>query len=227
MEDRISIINHSVKITDIGLLQFLYPDYIVLDGPVLYSDRPIIYIGETKYLNQIKSLGVNYISLSAVAEYDLTDRLTLLKVVFSKYNRPVPKYLLEFYEDLDEGLFRELVERYWITGKWSLKEFNNSGAFLEFLQSFKTDTVTMVRTYLNLLHKTGAEYIRVSLLTFLTKVLNPSSKISKWYKQVIDNYKKSKADLIEPAINNFIDSPIDNEELKILNFILDLNRKTY
>ena len=227
MEDRISIINHSVKITDIGLLQFLYPDYIVLDGPVLYSDRPIIYIGETKYLNQIKSLGVNYISLSAVAEYDLTDRLTLLKVVFSKYNRPVPKYLLAFYEDLDDGLFRELVERYWITGKWLLKEFNNSGAFLEFLQSFKTDTVTMVRTYLNLLHKTGAEYIRVSLLTFLTKVLNPSSKISKWYKQVIDNYKKSKADLIEPAINNFIDSPIDNEELKILNFILDLNRKTY
>lgn len=227
MDNKISIVNHSVKTTDIGLLQFLYPEFIILDKPVLYSDKPIIFIGETKYINQIKNLGVPYISLSALAEYDLTDRLTLLKVVFSKYNRPVPKYLLEFYEDLDDTTFRDLVEYYWITGKWTLKEYNNSGAFLEFLQSFRTDTITMVRTYLNLLHKTGAEYIRVSLFTFLNRVLTPSGKISKWYKKVIDNYKMSKQQLIKPAINNYIESPIENEELKILNLILDLNRKTY
>lgn len=176
MGDNVSIINHSVKITDIGLLQFLYPEFVILDKPVLYSDKPIIFTGETKYINQIRELGVPYITLSAVAEFDLTDRLTLLKVAFGKYNRPVPKYLLEFYEDLDDITFRELVEYYWITGKWILKEYNNSGAFLEFLQSFRTDTVTMIRTYLNLLHKTGAEYIRVSLFTFLNRVLTPSRK---------------------------------------------------
>lgn len=131
--DNISIVNHSVKTTDIGLLQFLYPDFIILDKPVLYSDKPIIFTGETKYINQIKNLGVPYISLSALAEYDLTDRLTLLKVAFSKYNRPVPKYLLEFYEDLDDFTFRELVEYYWITGKWTLKEYNNSRSIFRVL----------------------------------------------------------------------------------------------
>ena len=71
-----------------------------------------------------------------MAEFDLTDKLTLLKVAFGKYNKPVPKYLLEFYEDLDDMTFRELVEYYWITGKWTLKEYNNSRSIFRVLTEF-------------------------------------------------------------------------------------------
>ena len=60
----IDIINHSVKINDIGILQFMYPDFIILDKPVLFSDKPIIYTGNSKYINNIKALGVNYISVT-------------------------------------------------------------------------------------------------------------------------------------------------------------------
>lgn len=221
----ISIINHSVKIDDIGLLQFLYPDYITLDTPILFSDKPIIWIGETKYLNKIKNLGVNYIVVSAVGEIDLTDRLTLLEVVFSKWKRKVPKYLLEFYQDLDDFTFREQVEYMWITGKWQMKEYDNTGAFLEFLRSFNTDTVTISKTYLQLLDKVGAEYIEMSLLTFLGRVTIPSSNISKWYKKVIEDFKRAKYDSIKPALFNFMESPIYNTELRVFNFILDLNRR--
>ena len=218
------ILNHSVKIKDIGLLQYFYPNFIILNKPVLYSDKPIIFTGDNKYINQIKSLGVDYILISELAEYDLTDRLKLLTVIFAKYNRKVPKYLLAFYEDLDEDTFIELVKQYWITGKWSLKEYTTSGAFLEFLQSFNTDTYTISKTYLQLLNKTGAEYIEMSLLTFLNRVLNPSTKLSKWYQKVIDEFKTSKKDLIKPAIENYVDSSIYNTELRIFNLILDLNR---
>lgn len=218
------ILNHSVKIKDIGLLQYFYPNFIILNKPVLYSDKPIIFTGDNKYINQIKGLGVDYILISELAEYDLTDRLKLLTVVFAKYNRKVPKYLLAFYEDLDEDTFIELVKQYWITGKWPLKEYTTSGAFLEFLQSFNTDTYTISKTYLQLLNKTGAEYIEMSLLTFLNRVLNPSTKLSKWYQKVIDEFKTSKKDLIKPAIENYVDSSIYNTELRIFNLILDLNR---
>lgn len=218
------ILNHSVKIKDIGLLQYFYPNFIILNKPVLYSDKPIIFTGDNKYINQIKGLGVDYILISELAEYDLTDRLKLLTVVFARYNRKVPKYLLAFYEDLDEDTFIELVKQYWITGKWPLKEYTTSGAFLEFLQSFNTDTYTISKTYLQLLNKTGAEYIEMSLLTFLNRVLNPSTKLSKWYQKVIDEFKTSKKDLIKPAIENYVDSSIYNTELRIFNLILDLNR---
>ena len=224
-EEILDIINHSVVIDDIGFLQFLYPNFIILNKPVLFSEKPIIFVGETRYINQIKSLGVDYIVVSATGEIDLTDKLTLLKVIFHKYNRPVPKYLLEFYNDLDDYTFRELVEEYWLTGKWRLKEFDNTGAFLEFLYSFKTDTYQISKSYLELLHKTGAEYLEMSLLTFLNRVVNPGSRLSKWYLKTINDFKLSKYQLIEPALYKYMQSPIYNSELRIFNLIMDLNRK--
>ncbi len=221
----ISIINHSVKIDDIGLLQFMYPDYRILDKPVISSDKNIIWIGDTKNLNKIKALGVNYIVVSSAGEIDLTDRLTLLEVVFSKWKRKVPKYLLEFYQDLDDYTFREQIEYMWITGKWQMKEYDNTGAFLEFLRSFNTDTITISKTYLQLLDKVGAEYIEMSLLTFLNRVTIPSNNISKWYKRIIEDYKRAKYNSIETAMYNFMESPIYNTELRVFNFILDLNRR--
>lgn len=221
----IDIVNHSVKIDDIGLLQFMYPDYIILDKPILFIDKPIIFKGETKYINQIKNLGVDYIIITELAEIDLTRREVLLEVVFSKYNRKVPKYVLSYYKDLDDFLFMELIQQFWVTGKWPLKEYNNVGAFLEFLMSFKTDTYNITKTYLQLLHKTGAEYIEMSLLTFLNRVVLPSGKLSKWYERLINEYRTSKSDLIEPALVKYMDSPIYNSELRIFNLILDLNKR--
>lgn len=221
----IDIVNHSVGIDDIGLLQFMYPNYIILDKPVLFTDKPIIFIGETKYVNQIKALGVDYIIVSSLPEIDLTKREVLLEVAFSKWKRNVPKYVLSFYKDLDDFTFREQIEYLWITGKWNLKEYDNTGAFLEFLYSFKTDTFNIAKTYLQLLHKTGAEYIEMSLLTFLNRVVLPSGKLSKWYQKTIDDYRMSKYKLIEPALYKYLNSPIYNSELRIFNLILDLNRK--
>ena len=219
------IINHSVKIKDLGLLQFMYPDFIILNKPVLFASRPIIFTGDSKYVNRIKELNVPYILISELAEYDLTNRLILLNVAFAKYNRKVPKYLLTFYEDLDENTFIDLFKTFWITNKWMLKEYTSSGAFLEFLQSFNTDTYNISKTYLQLLNKTGAEYIEMSLLTFLNRVLNPSTKLSKWYQKTINEFTSSKYPLIKPAIENYISSPIYNTELRIFNLILDLNRR--
>ena len=91
--------------------------------------------------------------------------------------------------------------------------------------SFKTDTYTICKTYLQLLDKVGAEYIEMSLLTFLNRVVSPSGKLSKWYQQTIDNYKLSKYNLIKPAIENYMESPVYNSDLRMFNLIMDLNRK--
>ena len=221
----INIINHSVKIDSIDRLQFFYPDFIVLNKPVAFIDKPIIFTGETKYLNQIKALGVDWIFVSTLAEYDLTKRDVLLDMVFSKYNKKVPKYIQEIQDELDETLFNNLIDYYWLTGKWFLKELESSGLFLKFLQSFRTDTATITKTYLELLKDVSSDYIETSLLTFLYKVQHPNGKLSKWYKQVIDEYSISKKAQIPQAIIQYLNSPIENRELRTYNLILDLNQK--
>ena len=162
----IDVVNHSVKVDDIGLLQFMYPDFIILDKLPLFTNRPIIFIGDAKYINKIKELGVDYIFILDLPEVDLTKREVLLEVAFNKWNKKVPKYLLEFYKDLDDFTFREQFEYLWLTGKWNLKEYDNSGAFLEFLYSFKTDTYNIAKTYLQLLDKVRCRVYRNELTYF-------------------------------------------------------------
>ena len=65
----------------------------------------------------------------------------------------------------------------------------------------------------------------MSLLTFLNRVVLPSGHLSKWYQKIIDDYRISKYKFIEPAINDYIESPIYNSELRIFNLILNLNRR--
>lgn len=66
--------------------------------------------------------------MNKLAEINLTDRLTLLEVIFSKYNKTPPKYLVlsdkgkPLYELFEEREFIELVKFYWVTGKWMTKE---------------------------------------------------------------------------------------------------------
>jgi hypothetical protein len=77
-----------------------------------------------------------------------------------------------------------------------------------------------------LLNKVGAEYIEMSLLTFLNRVVNTSGNLSKWYMKLINDYKYSKYNLIEPALEKYMSTKVYNSELRIFNLILDLNRRT-
>lgn len=66
--------------------------------------------------------------MNKLAEINLTDRLILLEVIYSKYNKTPPKYLVQkdggkaLYELFEEREFIELVKFYWVTGKWMTKE---------------------------------------------------------------------------------------------------------
>ena len=68
--------------------------------------------------------------MNKLAEINLTDRLILLEVIYSKYNKAPPNYLVQkdsgkaLYELFEEREFIELVKFYWVTGKWMTKELD-------------------------------------------------------------------------------------------------------
>ena len=225
------IIGHSVRVDDIGLLQFMFPDFIIIDKPILFTDRPIIFTGETKYINQIKEIGVPFIIVNKLAEIDLTNRLNLLEVIFSKYNKTPPKYLVlsdkgkPLYERIEEPDFIEAVKMYWVTGKWYIKELDDIGKFILLLDSFNTNTFEITRTYLKLLNEVGSEYLETCLLSFISKLVNPGGNTSNWYNKRIKEFSASKKQLLHRAMENYINSPVENNELKVFNLIYDINKK--
>lgn len=154
--------------------------------------------------------------------------MTLLTVAFNRHNKPVPKYLLAYYDQLDEYEFMDLFQYYWITGKWPLKEYDNIGKFVELLKSFKTDTYNITKTYFNLLNECTSEYLETCTFTFLNKVMklkgNKVKRESKWYALMLLDYAQFKKPYIKPAIDNYLRSEIENPDLKIYNLIINLNK---
>lgn len=99
------------------------------------------------------------------------------------------------------------------------------GKFIKLIDSFNTNTYEITRTYLDLLKEVGPDYLETCLLTFISKVVNSGSKCSSWYQKRIKEFSAAKKQLIPIAMNNYLNSNVENNELKIFNLIYDLNKK--
>lgn len=99
------------------------------------------------------------------------------------------------------------------------------GKFIKLVDSFNTNTYEITRTYLDLLNEEGSDYLETCLLTFISKIVNPGNGGSSWYKKRIKEFSAAKKQLIPTAMNNYLNTKIENNELKVFNLIYDLNKK--
>lgn len=147
----VNLVNHSVKPNGAELLPFFFPDFKVVNDNCLIIDCPIIYTGPVKYLNRLKSFEQPIISVTTLGEFDLTDARTLVNMTYTKWHQDVPDRLAKYVDKLDYNEILEAVKIHWVTGKWPIKKYNKSGAFVHLLEAFSVDTYTALTTYLELL----------------------------------------------------------------------------
>lgn len=222
---KINIENHSIKPYRVELLQFFYPDFKFINDNVMILNGPVIYTGPTEYLNRIKSFGYPVISVTTLGEFDLSSNRTLVDMTFSKWNQEVPERLIKYIDDIDYEELLNAVKIHWVTGKWTIRKYNKSGAFLSLVESFTTDTPTIFSTYFHLLeskHNTGA-YMEKSILSFLEKIASGSTNNTYWYNKILKQYSKGKKHLLRQAIDKYIKVNIWNKDLKVFNLLKDLN----
>lgn len=223
---KIDIVNHSVKPEGSDLLQFFYPNYKIVKDNIMIIDGPVIYTGLTDYLNRVKEFGYPVISVTTLGEFNLTDNRTLVDMTFSKWKQEVPERLKKYIDDIDYDELLQAVKIHWVTGKWTIRKYNKSGAFLKIAESFTTDTHTILTTYMKLLenkYNTGA-YMEKSMLSFLDKIASGSTDNTYWYNKILRQYKRGKKHLLKQAIDKYLRVNIWNKDLKVFNLLQDLNR---
>lgn len=225
-QKEVDLINHSVKPGNLELLQFFYPNFKVIDTDVMILDGPVIYTGPTEYLNKIKSFGYPVISVTTLGEFNLSDPRVLVNMTYTKWNQKVSDRLAKYVDKLEYWEILQAVKIHWVTGKWTIKKYNKSGAFLTLAESFNTDTHNVLVTYFNLLENkyNTAAYMEKSILSFLEKIASGSTDNSYWYNRILKHYKKGKRKLLEQAIDKYIRVNIWNKDLKVFNLLQDLNR---
>ena len=118
-------INRRIVSGNLDVLRFLFPKY-KLASTLDEVDANCIYLGKLEDIDELikkcDECRYNFIVYSQnPTDFNLDDRLVLANIVFGKYNRLVPKYLMSILDKLDDNTFMLNIKSYWLTGKWLTK----------------------------------------------------------------------------------------------------------
>lgn len=210
----------------LDLLRYMFPNYKVIDEPEVSPNAPCIYIGDISRIDEIKhvyeSNKLDYIVYtSGLSDINLNDRITLANIVFEKYKRLVPKYLMNIIEELDEDTFIKCIKIYWVSGKWLVKVVDKENTFLDFIETVNKSSMEMYKSYFNVVKTISPYKLESSIFTFLFRAKNENfSKISFSYKNKLKLFTGRKLELTLVGIDKSLDYNIDNYELKVLNMII-------
>lgn len=210
----------------LDLLRYMFPNYKVIDEPEVSPNTPCIYIGDISRIDEIKHIyesnKLDYIVYtSGLSDINLNDRITLANIVFEKYKRLVPKYLMNIIEELDEDTFIKCIKIYWVSGKWLVKAVDKENTFLDFIETVNKSSMEMYKSYFNVVKTISPYKLESSIFTFLLRAKNENfSKISFSYKNKLKLFTGRKLELTLIGIDKSLDYNIDNYELKVLNMII-------
>ena len=210
----------------LDLLRYMFPNYKVINEPEVFPNAPCIYIGDISRIDEIKHIyesnRLDYIVYtSGLSDINLNDRITLANIVFEKYKRLVPKYLMNIIEELDEDTFIKCIKIYWVSGKWLVKAVDKENTFLDFIETVNKSSMEMYKSYFNVVKTISPYKLESSIFTFLLRAKNENfSKISFSYKNKLKLFTGRKLELTLIGIDKSLDYNIDNYELKVLNMII-------
>ena len=210
----------------LDLLRYMFPNYKVINEPEVSPNAPCIYIGDISRIDEIKHIyesnKLDYVVYtSGLSDINLNDRITLANIVFEKYKRLVPKYLMNIIEELDEDTFIKCIKIYWVSGKWLVKVVDKENTFLDFIETVNKSSMEMYKSYFNVVKTISPYKLESSIFTFLLRAKNENfSKISFSYKNKLKLFTGRKLELTLVGIDKSLDYNIDNYELKVLNMII-------
>ena len=219
------IINKRIVTGDLDLLRFMYPNY-----KVVYNldniDSSIIYAGNLSLVDDLVEMfkDKNYdfiVYTRGMTDIDLKDRLTLVNVVFEKYKRLVPKYLMDILNDLDDDTFIRNIKHYWIYGKWETKVIESKDNFYTFIETINKSSIQMYKSFFNTIADSNSYVLESSLMTFITRVKdNKTQDVYYKYRNKLNMFSGNKLNASLNGIKHSLDYNIDNHELKLLNELI-------
>ena len=113
-----------------GLLPYLFPNYEKKDDIFYDKDNYVLYTG--KYFSGLKkrllegTKGFVAVCNIGMFDYDITDRETMLGVVYSKWDKEPGDNVYKFIENLSDDDFYKFVKKFWVLGKSKVESSKRS-----------------------------------------------------------------------------------------------------
>jgi hypothetical protein len=217
-----SIERTTVNCSNLRMLEFLYPDYISKSTLFFDRENKVIYHG--KFRKDVKEyLDNNTLSwINTVGPYDmdLDDKETLVKYVYSKWNKVPKDTVLEVVRNLQDIDFDNFIKVYWVLGKAPLDSADVT--IYDLYRHLGKSKGELLKVYYKLLDVYNVGMLESSILTFIEKSMNykdveGSGHYMKLLKDFHDKYRpKIKALLMK---YNMLD---ESKEVKLLWLLMQL-----
>ena len=219
--------NVSIRANDIGLIEFFYPKYTKTSEYSPFIETGVIFDGDSKYLPMFRDNNINYIYVKGTPEYDLTIPTNLLEFVFDKWDKKPPNKLLEYVSTLDfkynSSEIYDICKQVWVTGKYTLVESTDKRINI-FDSLAKKSQLDLIIDYIRLIDGVDSEKVFYSILHFLEKSTNPSSVKNPYMRRMIDSFVVARKSNVKNALLDYLYSPIDNNDLKVLKLLEGLTQ---
>lgn len=217
----------TIKITDVSLLNFFYPDYkIVTSLTPDTRNKKIIYAGSmVRDLQKILSRHTSkFISTVGVPdpEYDFTNRLNFLKWVYKTHNKEVPKKLIETIDYYDQDYFISCIKHFYVIGKWEYLE-NTDTQMFSLYNSTNESLRENLQSFYQVLDTTPDKIVEASLLTFLGRVCNiDEQNVNPSYLRLLKSSRMKYGKKIKQAVFNYGVKNHLSTELGLFDLLTDL-----
>ena len=218
--------NIAVRASKPELIEFFYPNYIKLSEYSPFVEGGVIYDGESKYLQSFRDANIPYIYIKGTPEYDLTVPENLLNFVFDKWDKKPTKALVDLFKSKDSVTDEmiDIAKQVWVTGKYSVEDdveerMNNLQKSLA-----RGSTYDIIKEYVNLSSSIGNEKLFYLIQIFIKQSQHPESINSKkvWVKNNAEAFMSSRGKNIDNALNKYLYSPAENNEIKLLKLFDEL-----
>lgn len=226
----ISLIGKTVRVNSEFDVKFFYPDFVVRNGRfgaegslsiADYGSR-VIYTGpqNRKALSILSSC--EYIATMGMPQYDLTDREQKIKFVFSKWDREVPKNVLDNIDYYDDDEFDYCCKVFWTCARWPYKIDSEQSIYDLFLSSVESED-KMVEAFYKALKTFHVGVVEQSFFTFMLRAKDVDAQnVSATYKRLLKQFYNTSGSKMRKAMLSYVQSPIENRELKFVEFLYNL-----
>ena len=221
------ITNVAIRTKSPELVDFFYPNFVRTDvfSPFL---KGVIFTGDSKYLQSFRDAKIPYIYVKGTPEYDLTIPENLFKFVYGKWNKEPPIYLLTKFKGIDKvnTEMEDIAKLVWVKGSYKSEEEEEKK--LEGLYSLMSrgSSYDILRALINASEYINSDKLIYYIQRFLKDSKEPERARSVYMIRLLKSFVTRRRN-IEPAIMQYLYSPVESDMLKIMILLDRLSKMEY
>ena len=208
--EKLTLVNNIVKVVDAaegidntGIVSFMYPSFLVKDEIFFDYENDVIFTG--KYKSGLKAELAhgtrNFIAFGSIApDVDFTNKETIIKVLYSKWNKEPSETVANALESMSDQEFWDYFKKFWILGKSKLEDKKVS--LYNLYSVLGKQRHDILKTYFELREVYSDSTIFSGVLSFIEKSLNPDQVSSQngRYLKMLDEFRRSYGPVLIPIV---------------------------